>query len=654
MEMKNYRLKIGSLLMALFLLGQAKAQLSHTTDSLIKTLPNYDNYREKAEALFIISWSLQYSYPDSSIFYLNQVLELGRENKNDTTISGAYNRMGIAYDIQNKWEESLEHYEKAIEYNKKTGDTITRGSIYCNRGLVYWNKNLLEKALEEFIIAQKLFEAIDHKKGIGNCLHNIGILHMDLENVEEAMKHHKRALKIRTEINDQTGIIDSKTNLALLYLLKPETRDLAKTYLNEAIKLYKFNEQNYALAKSYSHLAHLFELDEKYDSSIFYLNQSIDLAQQIGAKNFQISSTYSLAEILAVQKKYDEQMKCLLGAKVLAFENDNIKQLGFIFTSMGNCNYNQGNYKLSSQNFQDARIYRDSLYTSERIEIVQELELKYETSKKENQITQQKLEIADKDIAIRKKELEKSKIQNWIYILSTLLFLILSVGTIFYQRKKRRLIEEKNKALLMEKEKGLEAVILSQDEERIRIAKNLHDSVIQQMVSLNFGLRQIKDESKNDLLKILDQSTIELRDLSHKLMPKGLVKFGLEKAVEGLLELSLKFTKIDFHYEYSGIKNRIPQKIELNLYRVIQELTQNVVKHSQASKLDIQLYQLQNNLHLILEDNGKGFDKEAKRDGIGLQNIKSRVESMHGKLNYDSKKERGTIVTIKIPLLPKA
>ena len=97
-------------------------------------------------------------------------------------------------------------------------------------------------------------------------------------------------------------------------------------------------------------------------------------------------------------------------------------------------------------------------------------------------------------------------------------------------------------------------------------------------------------------------------------------------------------------------QNRIPEKIELNLYRVIQELTQNVVKHSEASKLDIQLYQFQGNLHLILEDNGKGFQTESGKDGIGLQNIKSRVESMHGTLNYDSKIERGTIVTIKIPL----
>lgn len=652
MEVKKIKLKAGVLFLALLFFGQANAQ-TRLTDSLINLLPTYENYKEKAEALFIISWSLQYTYPDSSIFYLKQVLELGRENENDTTISGAYNRMGIAYDISSRWEQSLEHYELAIEYNKKTTDTTTRGSIYCNRGLVYWNKNLYEKAVEEFIIALKLFESIDHKKGIGNCLHNIGLIHMDLENVPKAIEYHNKALAIRTEIKDENGIIDSKTNLALLYLLDPELQPLARKYLNASIKHYKVTEHSYALAKTYSHLARLMELQNNYDSSLFYFKKSIEIANQIGAKNFQISSLHSLAEIYSFQSNYQEQMKYLLEGKALAFETNNLKQLGFIFNSLGNCNYNLGNYKTSSQNFQDSRTYRDSIYTIEKQELIQTLELKYETAKKENLITQQKLEIVDKDKSIAQKELEKSKIKNWIYILSALVFLILSIGTVFYQRKKRRLIEEKNEALLKEKEKGLEAVILSQDNERKRIAKNLHDSVIQQMVSLNFGIRQIKDDSKTDLLKILDQSTIELRDLSHKLMPKGLVKFGLEKAIEGLLELSLKFTKIEFHYEFSGISNRIPEKIELNLYRVIQELTQNVVKHSEATKIDIQLYQLQNNLHLILEDNGKGFLMEGSKDGIGLQNIKSRVESMHGSLNYDSKIERGTIVTIKIPLIQK-
>lgn len=636
--------------MALFVSLNSKAQISKTTDSIINLLPTYENYKEKAKALFTVSWSLQYSYPDSSIYYLNQVLELGKENKNDTTISGAYNRMGIAYDISNQWEKSLDHYALAIEYNKKTTDSLTRGSIYCNRGLVYWNKNLFEKALEEYITAQKLFEKIDFKKGIANCLHNTALIHMDLENEEKAINLHEEALRIRTEIKDENGIIDSKTNLALLSYREKALHPRAKKYLTESIEHYKKNDQLYALAKAYSHMAHMFGFQKNHDSSIYFFKESIAVAKQIGAKNFEASSIYSMADVFAVQKKYQEQLKYLEEALVLNKQTENLKLFGFIYHALGNCNYNLGNYKTSSQNFQDSHTFRDSVYNIDKAELIETLELKFETAKKENQITQQKLEIADKDIALSQKELEKSKIQNWIYILSALLLLILTIGTIFYQRKKRRLIQEKNEALLKEKEKGLEAVILSQDEERKRIAKNLHDSVIQQMVSLNFGIRQIKDDSKTDLLKILDQSTIELRDLSHKLMPKGLVKFGLEKAVEGLLELSLKFTKIDFHYEFSGIQNRIPEKIELNLYRVIQELTQNVVKHSKASKLDIQLYQFQNNLHLILEDNGKGFQTESNSDGIGLQNIKSRVEAMHGSLNYDSKIDRGTIVTIKIPL----
>ena len=418
MENKKYRFKVILLLMSFLFFGQIKAQESNTTDSLINILPTYDNYKEKAKALFIISWSLQYSYPDSSIYYLNQVLELGRENNNDTTISGAYNRMGIAYDISNRWEESLEHYSLAIEYNKKTTDTITRGSIYSNRGLVYWNKSLYEKALEEFITARKLFESIEYKKGIANSIHNMALIQMDMNNVENATKYHEEALKIRTEINDLNGIIDSKTNLALLFRDKKEFVPVAKKYLYEAEAHYKLNNQNYALAKTYSHLAHFMELESKLDSSKYYLEKSIAIAQKIGALNFEASSVHSLSDVYRTQEMYEEEMKYLLQAQALAFKTNNLKQLGFIFGSLGNCNYNLGNYKTSSQNFQDSKIYRDSLLSIEKEELIKTLELRFETAKKENQITEQKLEIADKDIAISQKELEKSKIQNVLLMTS--------------------------------------------------------------------------------------------------------------------------------------------------------------------------------------------------------------------------------------------
>ena len=209
---------------------------------------------------------------------------------------------------------------------------------------------------------------------------------------------------------------------------------------------------------------------------------------------------------------------------------------------------------------------------------------------------------------------------------------------------------EKEKAIQIEREKGLRAVIGSQEEERERIAKNLHDGVIQQLVSLKFGMDSLLDDHKTKLVKQLDDATYELRDLSHELMPKNLEKFGLNEAISNLFETSLVNTNINYTYDCYGLKNNISKDIEINLYRTVQELIHNAVKHSNANQIDAQLYQIENSLHLIFEDNGKGFDIEEKAQGIGLQSINSRIKTINGTVNYESKPNEGAITTVKIQI----
>lgn len=219
----------------------------------------------------------------------------------------------------------------------------------------------------------------------------------------------------------------------------------------------------------------------------------------------------------------------------------------------------------------------------------------------------------------------------------------------YHMNSKNRieLAEQINK----ERSSYLEKYYLLQEEERKRIATDLHDGVIQQLVSLNFSIDAIPSENKEDMLEILEDATSQLRDLSHTLMPKSLVKLGLERAVGGLLTTAYQHTSITCNYEHFGIENRLPQAVELNLYRIIQELINNVIKHSRATAVEVQLYQLQEDLHLIFEDNGDGFDTSKSQNGIGLQSIRSRVEITGGSIYIEIKPTGGMLTVIKVPLL---
>ncbi|MFY0627766.1 MAG: hypothetical protein JXR07_15820 [Reichenbachiella sp.] len=259
--------------------------------------------------------------------------------------------------------------------------------------------------------------------------------------------------------------------------------------------------------------------------------------------------------------------------------------------------------------------------------------------------------------------------ETWIFrysmiaIIGTFLYLMIS----FFSKRKlikkveemdaiRRVEKEKDEALIIEKKKGIQAMIEAQEEERQRIAKDLHDGIVQEIGSNIIQWRNLFSKDKVDtnsaiqLINSLENSNGELRALSHQMMPKALSAIGVVSATAGLLETSLEPAGIQYEYEDFGINERLPEAVEIPLYRIAQELIQNIIKHSQAKHVNIQLYKAGDFVNLIVEDNGIGMDEGDFSAGIGLQNIKSRLDPLNGSVNFEQSPQKGTLVTIKIPL----
>lgn len=268
------------------------------------------------------------------------------------------------------------------------------------------------------------------------------------------------------------------------------------------------------------------------------------------------------------------------------------------------------------------------------------MQTKYESEKKDEEIAHQS-EVIQKEKTIR-------------YALAGVLVLLLVLSVLFYVWYKAKQQQKLQVALLKEKEKGIEAVINAQEEERQRIAKDLHDGIIQELTSLKLNLKKVFEKKENEatdkVFHQLEASTSELRDISHQMMPRALKDLGVVEAIEDMLNKSLDNTDINFNFETFGIKQRLKQNVEITLYRVCQELINNVVKHSDASEVSVQLFKAGNNITLIVEDNGKGLGQNTKKDGIGLLNISSRLDILKGKVNFEPSPNSGTLVTVNIPL----
>jgi signal transduction histidine kinase len=151
--------------------------------------------------------------------------------------------------------------------------------------------------------------------------------------------------------------------------------------------------------------------------------------------------------------------------------------------------------------------------------------------------------------------------------------------------------------------------------------------------------------------KMLENAGTEVRNISHQMIPKELEQFGLVPAIEGMLNLNFENSSLKVQFEHSGFTERIGQQIELVLFRVLQELVSNVIKHAQARQLSVQLIRFNTHVVLNVSDDGIGFNTENReKGGIGLLNMASRIEAIKGHLHFESAPGNGTTVTIRTPL----
>ncbi len=213
------------------------------------------------------------------------------------------------------------------------------------------------------------------------------------------------------------------------------------------------------------------------------------------------------------------------------------------------------------------------------------------------------------------------------------------------------------------KEQMISKILETEDRERKRIAKELHDSIGQNLTaaSLNFNYVNKRMDQKNaDIrnklelgISFLSEAIDESRNIAHNLMPQAIADFGYVLSIESLLENLNQTTDIEFTF-YDNLKNqRLPSDIELSLYRITQEAINNAIKHAQATEIVIQLMKHPDSLILSIEDNGSGFKTNQKIKGFGLNGMKNRVSALSGILDIDTFPDKGTVITVEIPILVK-
>jgi signal transduction histidine kinase len=308
--------------------------------------------------------------------------------------------------------------------------------------------------------------------------------------------------------------------------------------------------------------------------------------------------------------------------------------------------------------------WKDSLYSQQAIETARNLQVRYETQEKEQVLSSLQKENELNNLLIDRQ-------QKWQLLLLVALGLLLFLFVLairFYQLKieahklkadQERIIKEQKLKEVNAHNKILQmnAMLQGQEAERIRIAKDLHDGLGALLSTVKFHFASVQKEinalaelklyrKANDLL---DSACTEVRRIAHNMMPDALSKLGLIQALEDLIEgLRLKGHKVLL--ETINMDKPLPDDIELMVYRIIQELINNISRHADASKIMVQLSLHDQQLFISVEDDGLGFDIHMASEGIGLKNLRSRVAYLGGTIEIESEPNIGTTTSIVIPL----
>ena len=323
-----------------------------------------------------------------------------------------------------------------------------------------------------------------------------------------------------------------------------------------------------------------------------------------------------------------------------------------------------GNYKISAEYYSKTVTLSDSLFKTSTSEKIAEAEARYQNEKKQKEIIQ-----LQKDKEIQSLSIKQKSTLNYILVGSLAALLI--VGFLSYRniRHRQQLAKQQDELQQqqireLEKDKQLVAVdslLKGQEEERSRLAKDLHDGLGGLLSGVKFSISNMKDNlvmTPDNMavfersLDMIDTSIKELRRVAHNMMPEMLTKFGLDEALKEYCNTINATKLITVKYQSHGMEARLDKSVEIIIYRIIQELLNNTMKHAAATETFVQVIREGNRLNVVVEDNGKGFDSnlDSNNIGAGLTNVRSRVDYLKGQLAIHAKQGKGTLVNIEFNL----
>ncbi len=564
---------------------------------------------------FVLNLQARY---DSGLLLNQQSVAIARTLHDPLLLGKALFNTGTSYRQLGYYEEAAKFYEEGRKIFADNGDSFLSAQGYDILQLMYFNIEDYDKAIAYGEAAVKYLRTVDEPMWLGTALNNLGLSYIKKRRFNEAEKVYAETLKISKRIGNTEMESSGLLNSADVFLQKGEYGKL-KPYYEKAIVLNKQLQSDDGLVISYRGMA-----------VYHFFRNELELAKQFALQSFTIADTNNLI----VEKQQTMQT---------------LSRIYFALHDM------PAGYAY----LRAADVLADSILNDKIRKSALDLEAKYQSEQKELRIA--KLE---SDKKIQQLTISRKNILNYILLGSAVAVLVISLLGFRNYKHKQRLQQQRINELETEKQlAATEAVLKGEEQERTRLAKDLHDGLGGMLSGIKYSMNTMKGnliltpenaQAFERSMDMLDSSIKEMRRVAHNMMPEALVKFGLDTALKDFCNDINQSGALQVTYQSVGMESAtVDQTTAITLYRIVQELINNSIKHAAAKNAIVQLSKGSGQLSVTVEDDGKGFDPLLLQSskGIGWSNIQNRVEFLKGRLDVNTATGKGTSVLIELPVI---
>lgn len=582
----------------------------------------------------------------------------GRDKILEKLIS-VYSGLSVYYSNIGKNDVSVYFIRKCLSSAKiiKNNNLIARS--YYNLGHHSLMVRDFPTALNWFLLSLKIREKID-KNNLHELYIGIGDVYSNLKKYSKALEYYTKVFKLGDKNFDAN--VRSYISIGNIYLRQNDTSKAFEFYTKaEAlIGTYHLKRSQVML---YNSLGLYHQQMGKNDLALKYFFKLIKIGEQTQKKEVIAITNLSIASIYEKENKDKLAIQFATSASILAKEISRLDTYWAAEELLSKIYEKQNKHQLALYHYKEYIITRDSIENKENTEKIVKAQMKYEFEKKELIAKAAQ----DKAKAIALQELNKQKLIRNSVAGFSILIIILSTRLVFsYKRRSNisKTLAQKSEELYQQKAvelikneqvKSMRNYIKGEENERNRIASELHDGVGGTLSAIKLKLRKIEEDDKNPqidkVIKNVDELYQDVRSITHNLITPQLKDSIFIKIINNLVNDIKDATSLEITLEYleEDKINQLSEEIQVTVYRMIQELLKNSITHSNGTKIEINLNKFEHELNLVFEDNGSGFDATTKKTGIGLRNIETRTKALGGKLIIDSVMGRGSAFNITIP-----